>query len=385
MKESVLPASNTLSRMAFFQILAVSLLLAHEVQAEHHMKIPVAKRQSGGGTVPMLVANWCQEDIWPGVITQGGSGADMTGFKLSSGSNQTIHVSSDWQGRIWGRTNCSFDGSGHPSGGNSRACSTGDCGSLSCEVAGASPATLAEFTLDGGQDQTFYDISLVDGYNLPMAIVMVPNGQSNVHSNFGSETNPVCVASVGNLAAQNFNPYANGQQFLGTNSQNPLPFENKVTSQGVSNWCPWDLQVDAPLAPGDGVYPYPDGNVQRPPFAPCLSACAKYGSDNYCCLGSYNGPSKCSPNYYAKAAKNVCPDAYSFAYDDQDSTFIIPKGPGFQVVFCPGGRSTQILATMSVSPFLVLISNACLLINLSAGAAAHPQAPPQPANSSSSP
>lgn len=88
--------------------------------------------------------------------------------------------------------------------------------------------------------------------------------------------------------------------------------------------------------------------MQRPPFDPCLSACAKYNKDNYCCLNSYNGPGKCSPNYYSKAAKDVCPDAYSFAYDDQDSTFIVPKGPSFQVVFCPGGRSTQILATMYV-------------------------------------
>ena len=333
--------------MAVSNMLTASALFALGAQAVHHMNIPVAKRQSGGGNVPMVIANQCNDDIWPGVITQGGSGADMNGFKLSAGDSQTIHVSSDWQGRIWGRSNCSFDSTGSPNGGSSRACSTGDCGSLSCEVAGAPPATLAEFTMDGGQDQTFYDISLVDGYNLPMAIVMTTSdGQDNVQSNFGSETNPVCIASVGDLAAQDFDPYANGQQFLGTSSQNPLPFENKVTSQSVSDWCPWDLQVNPPQAPGDGVYPYPDGNVERPPFNPCLSACAKHASDSYCCLGSYNGPGKCSPNYYAKAAKNVCPDAYSYAYDDQDSTFIIPKGPGFSVVFCPGGRSTEILATM---------------------------------------
>jgi hypothetical protein len=41
----------------------------------------------------------------------------------------------------------------------------------------------------------------------------------------------------------------------------------------------------------------------------------------------------------------VCPDAYSYAYDDQTSTFITPQGGGFEVVFCPAGRSTNILAT----------------------------------------
>ena len=35
----------------------------------------------------------------------------------------------------------------------------------------------------------------------------------------------------------------------------------------------------------------------------------------------------------------------SLAFDDQTSTFIIPAGAGFEVIFCPGGRSTNILAT----------------------------------------
>jgi beta-mannosidase len=33
------------------------------------------------------------------------------------------------------------------------------------------------------------------------------------------------------------------------------------------------------------------------------------------------------------------------AFDDQSSTFIIPSSAGFEVVFCPGARSTTILTT----------------------------------------
>jgi hypothetical protein len=33
------------------------------------------------------------------------------------------------------------------------------------------------------------------------------------------------------------------------------------------------------------------------------------------------------------------------AFDDQFSTFIIPSGAGFEVIFCPGARSTTILST----------------------------------------
>lgn len=48
---------------------------------------------------------------------------------------------------------------------------------------------------------------------------------------------------------------------------------------------------------------------------------------------------------YSNQANKVCPDAYGFAFDDQDSTFIIPAGGGFETVFCPEGRSTNILKT----------------------------------------
>ncbi|SMQ47897.1 unnamed protein product [Zymoseptoria tritici ST99CH_3D7] len=33
-----------------------------------------------------------------------------------------------------------------------------------------------------------------------------------------------------------------------------------------------------------------------------------------------------------------------WGHDDQSSTFIVPKGASYQVIFCPGGRSTNIIA-----------------------------------------
>ena len=35
------------------------------------------------------------------------------------------------------------------------------------------------------------------------------------------------------------------------------------------------------------------------------------------------------------------------AYDDKDSTFVVPTGGSYQVVFCPSGRSTAIIANSS--------------------------------------
>ncbi|XP_043702728.1 pathogenesis-related protein R major form-like [Telopea speciosissima] len=67
-------------------------------------------------------------------------------------------------GRIWGRTNCSFNASGDGS------CETGDSNNkLDCKDYGVSPVTITEFGLNQ-YNLDFYDISLVLGFNIPMEI-----------------------------------------------------------------------------------------------------------------------------------------------------------------------------------------------------------------------
>jgi hypothetical protein len=102
-----------------------------------HMRTPprpldLAKRQSQNGSAPMVVVNNCTEQICPGINSQAGTGPYTTGFCLDPGANKTLSVSKDWQGRVWGRTNCSFPNNGAPN----PACMTGDCG-------GAEQCTLA--------------------------------------------------------------------------------------------------------------------------------------------------------------------------------------------------------------------------------------------------
>ncbi|OCF42988.1 hypothetical protein I317_03209 [Kwoniella heveanensis CBS 569] len=68
-------------------------------------------------------------------------------------------------GRIWAQTGC--DGTtGTPN------CKIGNCGGGVCDgnQYGTPGATLAEFGMGGYGGQDFYDISMVDGYNLPMQI-----------------------------------------------------------------------------------------------------------------------------------------------------------------------------------------------------------------------
>ncbi|XP_077246565.1 thaumatin-like protein 1 [Tasmannia lanceolata] len=112
--------------------------------------------------------NNCDYTVWPGILSNSGSPKlETTGFELPKGSSQSFQAPTGWSGRFWGRTGCNFDNSGQGT------CTTADCGSgqIECNGSGAAPpATLAEFTLGSGT-QDFYDVSLVDGYNLPMVVM----------------------------------------------------------------------------------------------------------------------------------------------------------------------------------------------------------------------
>ena len=175
---------------------------------------------------------------------------------------------------------------------------------------GDTPVTLAEFTFAAASGQTFYDISLVDGYNLPLAIVSLDyeSGNSSLMDIPPNLTNPVCIGTAALLAAQG----STLDEDLGSNASYPLPLEQSVTLDFVESWCPWDLQLSPPTGSLNGVYAYPDGTLQRPAFNPCYSACAKYNYPSDCCTGSYDSPNVCQPSTYSQMAKKVCPDAYSY-------------------------------------------------------------------------
>ncbi|KAI8624876.1 thaumatin family protein [Xylariaceae sp. FL1651] len=293
---------------------------------------PLTKRDNA---IPLIITNSCPDVIWPGIASQAGDPPESHGFELAPGQSMNLTVGPTWAGRVWGRTNCTVSG-------DTATCQTGNCmDKLNCDYGGDAPATLAEFNLAGGVtgNQTFYDISLVDGYNLPLGIVYHPADNTTfIPPNL---VNPTCIATTGFLSM----PNRTGLTY--TNVTYPMPYEPSLTNRQLSDWCPWDLQAFPPEKPGDGVYPYPDDNIQRPVFDPCLSACASSHKPKDCCTGKYHNPDICSPSLYSTYAKTVCPDAYSYAFDDQASTFIIPMGGGWEIVFCPEGRSTNILATFS--------------------------------------
>ncbi|URE40522.1 thaumatin-like [Musa troglodytarum] len=216
--------------------------------------------------------NKCRETVWPGIQPSAGKAVVARGgFQLLPTQAYSLRLPEGWSGRVWGRQGCSFD----PATGRGR-CATGDCGGvLYCNgIGGAPPATLAEFTLGEGRQQDFYDVSLVDGYNLGMS--MAPFRGSGQCGRAG------CVSDL-----------------------------NEV--------CPAGLAVRA-------------GSDHR--VVACKSACSAFGSPRYCCTGSFGGPQQCKPTAYSRLFKAACPRAYSYAYDDPTS-ILTCTGASYLITFCP--------------------------------------------------
>ncbi|XP_075660731.1 thaumatin-like protein 1 [Castanea sativa] len=227
---------------------------------------------SGAHSARITFTNNCPYTVWPGTLTSDQKPQlSTTGFELASMASSAIDVQAPWKGRFWARTLCSTDSSGR------FRCATAECssGQVSCNGNGAvPPASLVEINIaaDGGMD--FYDVSLVDGFNLP-----------------------VSVATQGGTG------------------------ECKASScpANVNAACPAELQVKGS-----------DGSVIA-----CKSACTAFNEPQYCCTGAYGTPETCPPTNYSQIFEQQCPQAYSYAYDDQNSTFTCSGAPNYVITFCP--------------------------------------------------
>ncbi|KAI7851017.1 thaumatin [Circinella umbellata] len=198
---------------------------------------------SDGSDVTVTIRNNCSNNLK--IYKLNNDGGNQESQDVSAGTSHKFQVNSDWSGRFWG---CK-DG--------------GDC------VSYGSAVSLAEFLFKGYEGVDFYDISFVDGFNLPMSIE--------------PEDKPGNGFDCGAPACSSLPP------------------------------CPDELKGK------DGA---------------CKSACAAFGTEEYCCTGKYDSSDKCKANKYADKFKSSCSDAYSYAYDDAKSTFGC-KTDKYTVTFCP--------------------------------------------------
>ncbi|KAK3187886.1 hypothetical protein Dsin_027447 [Dipteronia sinensis] len=249
---------------------------------------------TGAHMATISIKNNCPYTIWPGTLTGGGAQLSTTGFELGSTQTRSIDVSAPWSGRFWARTQCSTDASGR------FTCTTADCGSgqVTCNGNGAvPPASLVEFTIAANNGQDFYDVSLVDGFNLLVSVT--PNGQDFYDVSLVDGFNlPVSVTPQG------------GSGPTCTTSS---------CSANVNGVCPSELSVKGS-----------DGSTIA-----CKSACVALNQPQFCCTGEFGTAATCPPTNYSKIFKDQCPQAYSYAYDDPSSTFSCTGGANYDITFCP--------------------------------------------------
>uniref|UniRef100_K7K481 Thaumatin-like protein n=1 Tax=Glycine max TaxID=3847 RepID=K7K481_SOYBN len=131
---------------------------------------------SGSCSTRLTITNKCSYTVWPAILSATGSSPLSTsGFVLQPGDFKIVPVPPAWSGRLWGRTLCSLDITS-----TKFSCVTGDCGSTTIECVGGNatpPVTLVKFTLNGTGGLDFYEVSLVDGFNLPVRVE--PRGGRN--------------------------------------------------------------------------------------------------------------------------------------------------------------------------------------------------------------
>ncbi|CAM8935865.1 unnamed protein product [Rhodiola kirilowii] len=258
--------------MAKLKIITLSLL---------HFLLQATIYSSPALSATFTLTNNCSYTVWPGFMSSAGTAPlPVTGFSLQQSESRSITMPSSWSGKLWGRTLCTQDPQT-----SIFTCATGDCNSGRLECSGGNanlPATLAEFTLAAYGGQDFYDVSLVDGYNLPILIAPVGGSGPNC-------TNTGCASDLN------------------------IP-------------CPMDLRVnsvsDVRVAVG------------------CKSACGAFDKPEFCCQGAYGSPDTCKPSTYSEMFKTACPRAYSYAYDDKTSTFVCGSSPDYVITFCPSSSSS---------------------------------------------
>ncbi|KAF6209722.1 hypothetical protein GE061_015471 [Apolygus lucorum] len=236
--------------------------------------------------------NNCPYTVWPGIQGIPGKGQpERGGFVLEARRTHILNMAPNWSGKIWARTHC--DESGY--------CKTGDCRNrIQCNGAGGFPPhSLVEITF-GVRGLDFYDVSLVEGFNVPIQIEPTDGFRKTIGGRF--DCKPAgCHADL---------------------NSSPFISHFRYRSLCLNSICPKQLAVKS----------------GRNTIA-CMSACLKFNTNEYCCRGlsSEYCNSSLWPINYPGIFERACPDAYSYPYDDGTSVFTCQGDPAtnYRLVFCP--------------------------------------------------
>ena len=260
-----------------------------------------------------------------------------------------------WSGNVGFRRGCT--GSGADIQCEDTTCCSGsgctDDGDCSVGVGLAPPVALAEFTIQNGQDtNTFYDVSIIGGVNVPVSIEATDASLRSPDD--CPENDPSCYkcGSPGKLRCDwdleasgllDVDGWFNDKGDLSSvNALDVWSTDDQYTENGVSFTmrdmigCTGDymgvscLQQDAANQPTCCGFPYWDADTEVDVVPPSPEFHEYATSDAWT---AHVRP-------LVKPLKRLCSSAYTYAYDDDTSTFTC-GATNFIVTACPNGHEMK--------------------------------------------
>jgi hypothetical protein len=326
-------------------------------------------------------------------------------WQLDAGAKQTIQIPIGWGGRFWARTGCPDDLATCKPGFASctqnsdccnescagppgqlfctpgvPACATGDCqAGAACDVSAGAPISLFEvFFTDA--TTTWFDASLVDGINVPLAATAVDaNGNpltdctpANVagcsQTLDASTLGPLRVASTTACSSNADCPFLaeclDGTCTAGYSAacdacRSSSPATALACADNQDLYCCTGPNADScngghPTCMNDSDCPAGGTCNSRQVCTPLTPNCsqdsdcaANYVCDSelkvclpnagltQTCCGPYNPAWLAAMQTWAAPYKNACPNAYAYQFDDPSSnTVCTGQAANFNVTFC---------------------------------------------------
>jgi hypothetical protein len=303
---------------------------------------------AGSSARQFIFKNKCNYNIWVGA--QGIPTPAEGGFFMGPGAERSVEVDNKLvAGRFWPRTNCKQVN-------GKLQCMTGQCyiaanqyvdDGTKCNPAngGQPPYTIAEMTLQLPPFTDYYDLSLVDGYTVPMKMYPTPGNSGTRLTNDNSKFN--CGTST--CAGFDYSRCPNELKL--TNDQGEVIACMSICSA-----------INSATQRAKHSYLQNMFNSRTKTGKPmvdlvCCSCGAGTGgcadaNSNYCCSPHNSDPNerggKCfveewplasNGMRYDRVFKDQCDEAYSWQFDDFQSTYQC-IGAGYTMEFCPTGGST---------------------------------------------
>jgi len=285
---------------------------------------------SGGGAQPatrLRITSNCAQPIW---IAHSDNVPDTQNVRLDRGQSRDYQIPNGGLSavRFWPKTGC--DGSGH-------GCVMGDSGEgggKPCPATGCQAPLDSKFEASfapaGSGEQTWYNLSQVDGYTLSFKVTPFGSGA-------GRDS---CVTS--DCARLSLAGCPSDDDFSGGGAFPAFAHEDLRVRDAAGN-------VVACAAPcKKWNYPAPYGLGRPENTDPGLHLCCPTPIDpasgrctpaNGCMTSEAcrapSDPRSVVHTDYVAALHSMCPSAYAYSYDDVNGLHACPSDTRFEVTFCP--------------------------------------------------